>query len=54
VVERLEKLGFRKLIVPLGTPVNEPHTVVLVSGGFETNKEKLAVLVRPFKGLFDG
>jgi len=52
-VERLEKLGFRKLIVPLGTPVDEPHTVVLVSGDFETNREKLAVLVRSFEGVVD-
>jgi hypothetical protein len=45
-VSRLEKLGLRKLIVPLGTSVEEPHTVVLVSEDFQTNKNKLAILVR--------
>jgi phosphatidylserine synthase len=44
-VERLEKLGMRKVRLPLGTGENEPHTVILVSNDFETNTEKLAVLV---------
>src|SRR5271154_6427178 len=30
-VERVEKLGMRKLRVPLGVEEDEPHTVVLVS-----------------------
>lgn len=44
-VERLETLGMRRLNVPLGVAEDEPHTVILVSNDFETNKEKLAVLV---------
>jgi len=44
-VERVEKLGMRKLRVPLGVEEDEPHTVVLVSHDFDTNKKKLAVLV---------
>lgn len=39
-------MGLRKLMVPLGTSVEEPHTVVLVSEDFKTNKDKLAILVR--------
>lgn len=35
----------RKLRLPLGADKNEPHTVVLVSDDFETNTEKLAILV---------
>jgi len=34
-----------KLRVPLGTPEDQPHTVVMVSADFETNKDKLAILV---------
>ena len=44
-VERLEKLGMRKLRLPLGADKNESHTVILVSDDFETNTEKLAILV---------
>ena len=44
-VERVEKLGMRKLRVPLGIAEDEPHTIVLVSKDFETNTKKLAVLV---------
>jgi len=44
-VERLKKLGMKKLRLPLGADENEPHTVILVSNDFETNIEKLAILV---------
>jgi len=44
-VERCEKLGMRKLRIPRGTTEDEPHTHVLVSGDFETNTNKLAILV---------
>jgi len=44
-VERLEKLGMRQMRLPIGAAEDEPHTVILVSSDFETNKEKLAVLV---------
>ena len=44
-VERVEKLGIRKLRVPLGVAEDEPHTVVLVSDDFDTNTKQLAVLV---------
>jgi hypothetical protein len=44
-VERIEKLGMRRLNLPLGTPDEEPHTVIFVSQDFETNKEKVVVLV---------
>jgi hypothetical protein len=44
-VERLERLGMRKLLLPLGVGEEEPHTVVLVSRDFETNGDKLAILV---------
>lgn len=47
-MERLEKLGMRKMKVPLDVDEGEPHSVVLVSGDFEQNKEKLAVLVCGF------
>lgn len=44
--ERLEKLGMRKLNVPLGVvDEEEPHTIIFVSADFETNTEKVAVLV---------
>jgi hypothetical protein len=43
--ERLEKLGMRKVTVPFGVDEGDPHTIVLVSGDFETNTEKVAVLV---------
>ena len=44
-MERVEKLGIRKLRVPLGVADVDPHTFVLVSKDFETNANKLAVLV---------
>jgi hypothetical protein len=44
-VDRLEKLGMRKLKLPLGVAEDQPHTVVLVSQDFETNNDKLALLV---------
>ena len=44
-VGRVEKLGVRKLPVPLGVTDGDPHTHVLVSKDFETNAKKLAVLV---------
>jgi hypothetical protein len=44
-VERLEKLGMRKVRIPLGTGETEPHTVVLVSSDFDLNTEKVVVLV---------
>jgi hypothetical protein len=44
-VERCEKLGMRKLAIPLGTPEDEPHTFVLVSEDFESNMNKVVVLV---------
>ena len=44
-VDRLEKLKMRKLRLPLGVAEDEPHTVVLVSEDFETNTDKLAILV---------
>jgi hypothetical protein len=44
-IERLERLGMRGLLLPLGVREEEPHTVVLVSRDFETNMNKLAVLV---------
>lgn len=44
-VERLENLGMKKLRLPLGSAEDEPHTIILVSRDFETNKDKLAVLV---------
>jgi hypothetical protein len=44
-VERIEKLGMRKMNLPLGTPDEEPHTVIFVSQDFETNKDKVVILV---------
>jgi hypothetical protein len=44
-VERQEKLGMRKLRLPLAATEEDPHTLILVSSNFETNKEKLAILV---------
>ena len=44
-VERLEKLGMRKVNVPFGVDDEDPHTVILVSKDFETNSENVAVLV---------
>jgi hypothetical protein len=48
-VERIEKLGMRRLNLPLGTTDEEPHTVIFVSQDFETNKEKVVVLVALFE-----
>ena len=44
-VERLERLGMRKLNVPFGIGDEDAHTIILVSADFETNSEKVAVLV---------
>ena len=41
----MEKLGMRKLMLPLGVTEDKPYTVIFVSNDFETNKDKLAVLV---------
>ena len=43
--ERLLRLGMRRVIVPFGADDGEPHTVILVSADFQTNSEKVAVLV---------
>lgn len=48
-VERLERLGMRKVTIPFGVSDEDPHTLVLVSADFETNSEKVAVLVFPFQ-----
>ena len=44
-VERLQRLGMRKLNVPFGLGDEDPHTIILVSADFETNTNKVAVLV---------
>jgi hypothetical protein len=48
-VDRMENLGMKQLRLPLGVGVDEPYTVILVSADFETNANKLAILV-PFDG----
>jgi len=53
--ERLLKLGMRKVIVPFGVDDGEPHTVILVSADFDTNTQKVAVLVcLPTHEMMDG
>jgi hypothetical protein len=50
-VERLERLGMRKVNLPYGVGDEDPHTVILVSADFETNSEKVAVLVSSLLSL---
>jgi hypothetical protein len=50
-VERLERLGMRKVNLPYGVGDEDPHTVLLVSADFETNSEKVAVLVSSLSSL---
>lgn len=50
-VERLERLGMRKVNIPYGVGDEDPHTVILVSADFETNSEKVAVLVSSLSSL---
>lgn len=41
VIQRLEDMGMKKVLLPLGAAPDEPHLSILISKDLETNKKVL-------------